>query len=400
MKNYLYIMSLIVLCSCAVPKAAKYLKQGNVLEKNFKTTIPFEYRIGHIVIKVQIQGETYDFILDTGAPNVLSKELNAKLGMLPLGSVDVGDIYGDTQKLEYTKINKIKIGGVNFLETVAVISDFNSVTSFPCLDVDGLIGSNLMRHAVWDFDFKKQIITITDDENNLNIPANYKESKFYIGYAGHPSITTKVNGMKVLNNTIDFGSIRGIVLPLKVFEKQKNKKIKKWVKSYGEGSTGIYGAKKNITTYNSKIDEIRIGNLILNNRIAHTESQLDNLLGLAFFKNYRVILNWKIKRIKMIEVNPFKDELYLNYGFSYSYKNSLIYVSALTENSNAAKYLKIGDQIIAVNEKKYLDVPQNEWCNILEKGLFHENKNKISISIIRNGEKMVFQLEKKALILR
>ena len=75
-------------------------------------------------------------------------------------------------------------------------------------------------------------------------------------------------------------------------------------------------------------------------------------------------------------------------------------MSALTENSNAAKYLKIGDQIIAVNEKKYLDVPQNEWCNILEKGLFHENKNKISISIIRNGEKMVFQLEKKALILR
>lgn len=314
MKNYLYIISLIVLCSCAGSKATKYLEQGNVLEKNFKTTIPFEYRNGFIVIKIEIKGETYDFILDTGASNVLSKELNAKLGILPLGSEDVGDVYGDTQRLEYTKINKIKIGGVNFLETVAAISDFNSVTLISCLDVDGIIGSNLMRHAVWDFDFKKQTITITDTESNLKIPANHKESKFYIGYAGIPSITTKVNGMTVLNNVIDFGFTGGVILPFKVFEKQKNKRIKKWVKSYGEGSTGIYGSKKNITSYDSKIDEIKIGNLTVKNRIVYSAPFMENIFGLAFFKNYRVILNWKIKRIKMIEVNPLKDEVYLNYG--------------------------------------------------------------------------------------
>lgn len=397
MKNYLYIISLIVLCSCAGSKAAKYLKQGNVLEKNFKTTIPFEYRNGLIVIKVQIEGETYDFILDTGASNILSKELNAKLGIQPLDSEDVGDVYGDTQRLEYTKINKIKIGGVNFLETVAAISDFNSVTSLSCLDVDGLIGSNLMRNAVWDFDFKKQTITITDTESNLKIPANHKESKFYIGYAGIPSITTKVNGMTVLNNMIDFGYNGGIVLPLKVFEKQKNKRIKKWVKSYGEGSTGLYGKKKNITSYDSKIDEIKIGNLTVKNRIVYSAPFMENIFGLGFFKNYRVILNWKIKRIKMVEVSPLKDELYLNYGFSYSYENSLIYVSALTENSNASKYLKIGDQIIAVNDKNYLNTALDKWCKILENGLFDENKNETIITIIRNGKKKTFQLEKEAL---
>lgn len=398
MKNYLYIISLIVLCSCAGSKAAKYLEQGNVLEKNFKTTIPFEYRNGFIVIKIEIKGETYDFILDTGSSNVLSKELNAKLGILPLGSEDVGDVYGDTQRLEYTKINKIKIGGVNFLETVAAISDFNSVTLISCLDVDGIIGSNLMRHAVWDFDFKKQTITITDTESNLKIPANHKESKFYIGYAGIPSITTKVNGMTVLNNTIDFGFTGGVILPFKVFEKQKNKRIKKWVKSYGEGFTGIYGSKKNITSYNSKIDEIKIGNLTVKNRIVYSAPFMENIFGLAFFKNYRVILNWKIKRIKMIEVNPLKDEVYLNYGLNYSYKNSLIYVSALTENSNASKYLKIGDQIVSVDDKNYLSIDLDEWCKITEKGVFDDTKNKITISILRNGDKMTFQLDRKDLL--
>lgn len=82
----------------------------------------------------------------------------------------------------------------------------------------------------------------------------------------------------------------------------------------------------------------------------------------------------------------------------YSYKNSLIYVSALTENSNASKYLKIGDQIVSVDDKNYLSIDLDEWCKITEKGVFDDTKNKITISILRNGDKMTFQLDRKDLL--
>ena len=92
MKLNKLIYSLIVLAllsSCASSKINKTLKQGNIVQKDFKVTVPFEYRNGLIILKVTIQDEIYDFILDTGASNVLSKELAEKLKVTSLGSEEI-----------------------------------------------------------------------------------------------------------------------------------------------------------------------------------------------------------------------------------------------------------------------------------------------------------------------
>lgn len=190
LKKIIYIFIVFsVLTSCAGSKIDKTLKQGNIVQKEFKVTVPFEYRLGLIIIKVTIENEIYDFILDTGSSNILSKELAEKLKVIPLGSDDVGDINKKSQQLQYAKIDAIQIGGINFNETIAAIADFNN-GDLACLNADGFIGSNLMRFAIWDFDFKNQLITITKDEQQLDIPADAIESKIFIGVASKPSITT------------------------------------------------------------------------------------------------------------------------------------------------------------------------------------------------------------------
>lgn len=77
--------------------------------------MPFEYRNGLIILKVTIQNEIYDFILDTGASNVLSKELADKLKVIPLGSEEITDINKKSERLEYTKLDDIQIGGINYI---------------------------------------------------------------------------------------------------------------------------------------------------------------------------------------------------------------------------------------------------------------------------------------------
>jgi hypothetical protein len=170
------------------------------------------------------------------------------------------------------------------------------------LNVDGFIGANLMQHAIWDIDFSQKQITITDNESKLNLPKDVIENKLFIGVGGVPSIAAKINGKKIWNFTVDYGYNGDIVIPYSEFKKQmENGEISDFKKSETQ-STGIYG-NKNTTreSYNGIISEIEFGNSTLKDVKVYSEQYLDKTFGLDFFKNYRVIINWNSKRIKLIE---------------------------------------------------------------------------------------------------
>ncbi|MGY0407733.1 MAG: aspartyl protease family protein [Polaribacter sp.] len=86
-KNIFFV--LILFYGCATSKSYKYLLLGNTIEKNFKSSFPFEYKSGFIVIKVGIDNKVFNFILDTGSSNVISKELATKLNVKPIDSENI-----------------------------------------------------------------------------------------------------------------------------------------------------------------------------------------------------------------------------------------------------------------------------------------------------------------------
>ncbi|MEM5565336.1 retropepsin-like aspartic protease [Psychroserpens sp. AS72] len=237
-KLFYPLITLILLSSCAGSNIDKILKQGNVLQENFKTTIPFTYVNGWIILEVEIQDKAYNFLLDTGSSNLITKELAEELNVNILGSEEIKDVNAKEVSAEYTRINNIKIGTIDFQETIAAVVDLNKITEISCTKIDGFIGSNLMRKAVWDFDFQNQLITITNDEKNLDIPTETIASKLYIGTAGIPSITLKINGKKVLNNTVDFGNSGTNLLRIDHFKKQLDAKL---ITKYVEGSQKSFG---------------------------------------------------------------------------------------------------------------------------------------------------------------
>jgi len=101
------------------------MKNGEVEQEEFSVQIPFEYRLGLIILKVNISGEEYDFLLDTGAPNVISNELAKKLEINIVTRQKVGDSQGQKSDLELAKLDKISIGGIHFLNTGAAIADLS-----------------------------------------------------------------------------------------------------------------------------------------------------------------------------------------------------------------------------------------------------------------------------------
>jgi len=394
-KLFYPLIGILLLSSCAGAKIDKILKQGDVLQESFKTTIPFTYVNGWIVLEVEIENKTYNFILDTGSSNLLTKELAEKLNIESLDAEEIIDMNGLANETEYTRIKNIKIGNIDFRETIAGIVDLNKIAEIGCTKIDGFIGANLMRKAVWDFDFQKQLITITNDENKLDIPTETIESKLFIGTAGIPSVIVTINGQKTLNNTVDFGNSGGNLLRIDYFKKQLDKKlIKKYVKG-NQKFVGAFGHTENETFYEVVIDEMKIGNHTINNLIAGVRSGSHGNLGLSFFKNYRVILNWHSKKMKMIKITDAGNNSYKTYGYTTLYKEESVFVNAIVDTSSASDFLEQGDKIVSVNNVSYLNVTKEQYCDIWTNDI---DTDILSITVLRDGKEFTFELRKTKLL--
>lgn len=389
-----YTVLVFVLISCSSANINKTLKQGCLIQENFKTIIPFTYtNNGWVVLEVVIKDETYNFILDTGASNVISEDLANKLNLEVLGTEKIQDINSLSNQINYTSIDSIKIKGLDFEETVFGILEFKKIAELDCIKIDGIIGSNLMRKAIWDFNFDEQLITIVDDEEKLNIPNNSTTTKMYIGVGGIPSITLKVNGRKELNNTIDLGNAGSNLLRIDHFEKQlENNLIHKYVKG-DQKAWGGFGRAESKPFYHAIVNSLTIGNYTATNIFTVANTGSGNNLGLSFFKNYRVILNWNKKKMTLIEKHSPSTNSYESFGFTTLFNDKSIFVNAIIKKSNASQYLKQGDKILSINEVNYTNLENEDYCDFLNNDSYRDNKT-IAISIIRDNQKRSFKFEK------
>ena len=353
-KAILILITSLFFVSCGTVKMTNLLKKGEVEQEKFKVVIPFEYRFGLVIIKVNIKGNEYDFLFDTGAPNLLSKELAQILNPKSVVSQQIGDSQGESSSLDFVKIDKISIGGINFLNTGAAIANFSEPNEISCLKIDGFIGANLMKKAIWEIDYKNQKITITNSIDSLEIPSDSKKIRFYQKYANVPVVDIEIDGEPINEIKVDLGSNRDFQLSSKYYKMLLRKKaILSTTFAYGSESSGLYGRGSNDTTNYAIVSNIKLGEVVLNNQIVNFRE--DNArIGTNFFKNFRVILNWYNEEITMIKTNEYDNTKLNNFGFTPIVKGDKIFIGYIYNKSPADNAgLKLGDQILVVNGKDY-----------------------------------------------
>ena len=387
--------TLLLLTGCSTIKTIKLMKSGEVEQEEFNVKIPFEYRLGLIILKVDIAGKEYDFVLDTGAPNVISKELSKKLDLSNITEQKVGDSQGEESNLGFTTIEKLSISDINFLNTGAVIADLNQSQEVGCLKIDGFIVSNLMRKAIWKFDYQNQIITITNSIESLNIPKSTNKIPFFTELTGTPIIDIQLNDITEKNVTVDLGSNGDISLSRKTFDAlMKNNPSIPQTYSFGNSTSGLYGLGKADSTFYLKVPSISFGDISLDSTIVQFTSESASTIGTEFFKNYDLIINWFTKEIILINQTEYNNSTLSSFGFSFSNQENKLTVSEIYENMED---LKVGDQILSLDGTNYKELIPEQWCEIIENELL-KDKKEISITILRNNKEFIFSLKKMKLI--
>ena len=202
MRVFICLFSLLFTGTCLFAQTGS-LNQGVTYAKNYYEEIPYEAINGKIFISVGLGGKVHRFLFDTGAPVMLSKELSDQVGAVVINTNSLTDAYGGKGTVTVVKANGLRLGQVGF-DSVAALLGLPDL--YKCWQIDGVMGSNVLRNSIVRIDPGKHVIILTDQEDRLQLDTTKSIPLITgIGSQSDPKIMVRFGGKTDLLLGFDTG---------------------------------------------------------------------------------------------------------------------------------------------------------------------------------------------------
>ncbi len=169
MKYAFYLIFLMLIPAASFSNELINLNGGNIEQTQYFEKISYKKIKGKIIVEVSINSKLYKFIFDTGAPFSISDRLYKELTPQTIGKMEIGDQSGAKDSIQIITLPKLNIGGIVFLNTPGLVLQEGSSKVWDCFGVDGIIGSNMLRNCVVQFDDQNKQIVITDNAKSFDL---------------------------------------------------------------------------------------------------------------------------------------------------------------------------------------------------------------------------------------
>lgn len=362
--------------------------KGFIKERNYFEEITYELVNDKIIVAVEINGKSYNFLLDTGAPNIISRRLFEELNLVEKNAVNIKDANNLVQSMHATEIPSLKIGSLNFKNQLAFIYDIHNNNLFSCYNIDGFIGSNLFKKSILKISTSNQKIYITNKIKNLN--PQTKPSKIeLIGSQKSPFIKFNFVGKNSNKASemvlIDTGMDGYYDMANRVFNDFVESGIFEIVgESQGVSGIGIFGAGTRALQRLLKVETAFINNTAIKNLLIETMDDTNSRIGLEFLNHGDLIIDFKNKKAYF----EARDTIILK-NIIPKFTPTMIenkFVIGMVWNEDLAKLMRSGDEIISIDNHK---VEEMTPCEILELRTKFRNKADYTIEIKNNENKIV-----------
>lgn len=398
MKRYSQIL-LVILCSgffVIASAQGKSLKKGKIKTSNYFEELHFEFEKNKIVIPVEIQGKTYRFLLDTGAPNIISKEVREAIQPKHKVTISTSDANDISQDLDIVVIESLKLGSVEFQGFSALVYDLNGSDIFKCFRIDGFIGSNMLRHSIIQINAEQKTVKLTDNVKRLNLDKKQSEKLKLLGNQSSPYIWINVKGEAKGKEMILVDTGMGGLYDLSEnnYSKFKGKNIFNEIgKSNGTSSLSLFGEVPIDSQIRVHLPKLIINNFEINNAITHTTKGDHSKIG-AELLNYGIMtIDYKNKRFYF---NSYTNSLDLDgdFGFTQTLKNNKLVIGFVWDEDLKTK-IKYGDEILEVNGEV---INTANFCNYITKKSVLKTLNTVTLKVKREDDSVLnFKLEKQPL---
>lgn len=337
------------------------MQKGSIDAPAFEENIPIEVEIGLIIVPVTIQGKTYRFLFDTGAPFSISEELQAKLDYKVISKGSIKDSDNNRKTVNYVQVDHILVGKVPFIKQTAFVGNFTSNPTIKCLQLDGIIGSNMMRHCNWRINYQEQELVLS---SKLGQPAHAVSVPFHTDAQYNILVDLNINGATVRNLTVDYGSNGTLSFPDKVYKTlEQHDKIEQGFLEEGVKQSGLIGSPVPIQRRIAYTDTIQLGPLTIDDIEIRSGSAA--LIGQKILSRYIVTIDWDRKQLHFSESKSTKPD-YKTFGFKVGYsEDKNLYVQSVIEHSVAYKQgIRPDMKVLKANA---LDFQKNHnYCDFID----------------------------------
>lgn len=391
MRILLTLIVLVALTACKTTSLVKILKSGSYDANSPVVEINYHNKLNILIIPVEINGKTYQFMFDTGAPNVISPEVAEAIQSSKKTNRSVSDSGNKKENLDFIVIPEIKIAGAIFRETGAAVASFNNGNLLSCFQVDGIIGANLMRNCYVQVDYLSQKIRFAKEWTDLKL-----EDGFEVPFTHHlqatPLVRLKVGELTIDQMTVDTG-FNGFINLSKSDYKQA-KITQPGYDIVGNTSEGLFGATAPDTTKKIWMGDYTLDTtaLALAGSLSF-ESKNKRLIGNEFLSNFITTYDWKRKKIHFA---PVMKAAVMPQGYNAGVQRvgnraEISYVRLDSEEHRMGLYP--GVQVLAVNDIDTRVFDETGMCAIY--ALFSEKKETIRLQVKINDTEQWITLERK-----
>jgi len=359
--------------------------KGKSTKKNYYTEITYKEIRGKIIIPVNIEGKTYQFLLDTGAPNLITSDLSNRIYSKHLKEIKVNDANNKSKKLKVVSIPLFTIGEVSFKNTPTIVNNKDSNFIFDCFKVEGIIGSNMLRNSIIQILPKKKLIKLSNSKEYIAYNEGHALDLTLKGRQSSPYIWIDLAGKdKGKEHVLLDTGMKGFYdLSKKNYNVFKKKRIfLKISEGVGVNSMGLFGPSDKSNIYRLLTPELKINKGLFKNVIVTTTSSKNSRIGTEILEYGSIILDFKNKKFAF---SPFQeDTVDLNkklLGMDPIILDNKIVIGIVWDEELKSK-IHFGDEIISVNGEKYVDI---DICDVITKESIFEVRDSMDFEL-KNAE--------------
>ncbi len=363
----------------------KYAVKASSYPRKFNTKLDYEVQIFNtIVIKnIRIKGsnKNYNFMFDTGCTeSYISKKIVEDINFTPVFKDSIDDGY--TRKLVDFGFIDLDIKGVQF-NNILVSDSYKPLA--PHCDIDGIIGTNVIKLAVWNINLINNEVILTNNIKNIpNYKTYYKQKidKFNIKSncitigANIPSDIT----FNIISGSffLDLGDNSFVSLCIDTTKAYNKRDLRKWkeanILTHSKG-VAIQTAHNFIINQNEGYNQIKADrfnfsdfrkyppentNKYLPNPIVYYDFADDmSVIGAGILDYYSIILDLKKFRFysKLLKTN--NNNANKSFGFNIIILNNIARVATVWKNTFVDKKgIKAGDKVIKLNNLNLEQITQ------------------------------------------
>ncbi len=329
--------------------------------------VPFKLCNNNIFVTARINDDPteYRFLVDTGAPNVVSAKVAAALRLEKVTELTAVDSAGNSQATRLVSIKKLRLGDATVNNSFALVNDFQTFAKIG-LEIDGFIGSNFLKFFKVTIDYQLQQLTFAQSTGKTAGPGAV--ITLAMNDIGQIHTLGNIPGSaQPLPLQIDTGASGNcyLLVPETLYQQMPEAFSETVINCLGRQSSGLFG--QSAVSRITRIKKLQIGGLNLQNLpVQVTGGNMVNLCN-RFLTHFTVTIDYPAATLRLIPNPnaPISDNL-LSYGFAYGQNETgQPEIEFIWENSPAAKAgVKPGDRIakLAAAGK---DLPFAEWYSAI-----------------------------------